>query len=131
MGRITRQPIGQPRIKAKGGEAVWLNSSLVFLFGNQKNGGITKISITKGGRTIKIATRTKVGILKNHISGSGYEDGKIMITAHDFMRCKTKEEEKKSREEYVKNYGTYISELLGVNVSGLSDVEIYEEDVEG
>ena len=28
---------------------------------------------------------------------------------HDFMRCKTKEEEKKSREEYVKNYGTYIS----------------------
>ena len=124
-------PFGQPRIKAKGGEAVWLNSSLVFLFGNQKNGGTTKISITKGGRTIKIATRTKVGILKNHISGSGYEDGKIMITAHDFMRCKTKEEEKKSREEYVKNYGTYISELLGVNVSGLSDVEIYEEDVEG
>ena len=80
---------------------------------------------------VKERSLEKVGILKNHISGSGYEDGKIMITAHDFMRCKTKEEEKKSREEYVKNYGTYISELLGVNVSGLSDVEIYEEDVEG
>jgi len=29
-------PFGQPKIKAKGGESIWLNSSLVFLFGNQK-----------------------------------------------------------------------------------------------
>ncbi len=29
-------PFGQPKIKAKGGEAIWLNSTLVFLFGKQK-----------------------------------------------------------------------------------------------
>jgi hypothetical protein len=29
-------PWGQPQIKAKGGEALWLASSLVFLFGNEK-----------------------------------------------------------------------------------------------
>jgi len=36
-------PFGQPKIMAKGGNAVWLNSSLVFLFGNQKGAGTTKI----------------------------------------------------------------------------------------
>ena len=30
-------PFGQPKIKAKGGESLWLNSTLVFRFGNQKN----------------------------------------------------------------------------------------------
>jgi hypothetical protein len=124
-------PFGQPKIKAKGGEALWLNCSLVFLFGNQKNGGITKISIVKGGRTIKIATRTKVSVMKNHINSLGYEDGKIMITSHDFMKCRTKEEEKKSREEYVKTYGAYISEIIGVSVSGIGDIDsVIEEEVE-
>ena len=121
---------GKPVIKAKGGEAVWLNSSLVFLFGNQKNGGITRISITKSGRKVKIATRTKVSVLKNHINGLGYEDGKIMITTQDFMKCRSAEEEKKSREDYVKTYGSYISEILGVNISGIDDVEVIEEEVE-
>ena len=51
-------PFGQPKIKAKGGEAIWLNSTLVFLFGNQKGAGTTKISTTKDGRKIKIAVRS-------------------------------------------------------------------------
>ena len=70
-------PFGQPKIKAKGGEAVWLNSTMVFLFGNQKNAGITKISIQKDGRKVKIATRTKVSVMKNHVNGLGYEDGRF------------------------------------------------------
>ena len=53
-------PFGQPKIKAKGGESIWLNSTLVFLFGNQKGAGTTKISITKDGRKMKIAVRTKI-----------------------------------------------------------------------
>jgi len=39
-------PFGQPKIKAKGGEAIWLNSSLVFRFGNEKGAGTTKITAT-------------------------------------------------------------------------------------
>jgi len=87
---------GQPRIKAKGGEAIWLNSSLVFLFGNQKNAGINPIPITYKNRTIKIATWTKVSIMKNHLNGLGYTDGKILITAHGFLGGKDKDEKNES-----------------------------------
>jgi hypothetical protein len=121
-------PFGQPKIKAKGGEAIWLNSSLVFLFGNQKGAGTTKISITKDGRKTKIATRTKISISKNHINGLGYEDGRILVTAHDFMRGKNDVEEKKSIEEYKKNYGDYITKELGVNVTDAEDVEVVTEE---
>lgn len=118
---------GQPKIKAKGGESIWLNSTIVFLFGNEKNAGIYKVPITKSGRTIKIATITKVGVLKNHINGLGYADGKIMITAHDFMKCRSDDEKKKSLEEYKKEYAEYISKGLGVSASDIADAEIGEE----
>ena len=124
-------PFGQPKIKAKGGEAIWLNSTLVFLFGNQKGAGITKISITKDKRKVKIATRTKVSVMKNHLNGLGYEDGRILITAHDFMRAKDDTEEKKSIEEYKKIAADYISERLGVSISDIDDAKIEEEEVSG
>jgi hypothetical protein len=122
-------PFGQPKIKAKGGESIWLNASLVFLFGNQKNGGITKISITKDKRKVKIATRTKVSVMKNHLNGLGYEDGRILITAHDFMRAKDDVDEKKSIEEYKKIAVEYISRCLGVSPTDIADAEIEEEEV--
>jgi hypothetical protein len=121
-------PFGQPKIKAKGGEAIWLNSSLVFLFGNQKGAGTTKISITKDKRKVKIATRTKISISKNHINGLGYEDGRILVTAHDFMRGKDDTEEKKSIEEYKKEHGDYISNMLGVNVTDAEEIEVVTEE---
>ena len=121
-------PFGQPKIKAKGGESIWLNSTLVFLFGNQKGAGITKISITKDKRKVKIATRTKISIMKNHVNGLGYEDGRILVTTHGFMRAKDDTEEKKSIEEYKKTASSYISERLGVSVEDISDVEIVMED---
>jgi hypothetical protein len=124
-------PFGQPKIKAKGGESIWLNSTLVFLFGNQKGSGITKISITKDKRKVKIATRTKVSVMKNHVNGLGYEDGRILVTSHGFMRAKDDTEEKKSIEEYKKSAGEYISERLGVSLSdGDTDVKIVEENEE-
>jgi len=119
-------PFGQPKIKAKGGEAVWLNSTLVFLFGNQKNAGITKISITKDGRKVKIATRTKVSVMKNHVNGLGYEDGRILVTAHGFMKGRDTTDEKKSIEEYKKSAADYITERLGVNPLD-GDVQIVME----
>jgi hypothetical protein len=123
-------PYGQPKIKAKGGEALWLNSTLVFLFGNQKNAGITKISIKKDSRKVKIATRTKVSIMKNHVNGLGYEDGRILITAHDFMKGKNDAEEKKSLEEYKKIAGAYISEMLGVSTTEIEDADFVAEKVD-
>ncbi len=121
-------PFGQPKIKAKGGEAIWLNSTLVFLFGNQKGAGTTKISITKDKRKVKIATRTKISIMKNHVNGLGYEDGRILVTAHDFMKGRDDSEEKKSIEQYKSEHGNYISNMLGVNVTDADDVEVVTED---
>jgi hypothetical protein len=121
-------PFGQPKIKAKGGEAIWLNSSIVFLFGNQKGAGTTKISITKDKRKVKIATRTKISIMKNHINGLGYEDGRILVTSHGFMPGREDGEEKKSIEDYKKESGDYISKMLGVNVTDITDVEVVTED---
>ena len=121
-------PFGQPKIKAKGGEAIWLNSSIVFLFGNQKGAGTTKISITKDKRKVKIATRTKISIMKNHINGLGYEDGRILVTSHGFMPGREDSEEKKSIEDYKKESGDYISKMLGVNVTDITDVEVVTED---
>jgi len=121
-------PFGQPRIKAKGGEAIWLNSSIVFLFGNQKGAGTTKISVTKDKRKVKIATRTKISIMKNHINGLGYEDGRILVTSHGFMSGREDGDEKKSIEEYKKTCGDYISKMLGVNVTDIADAEVVTED---
>ena len=121
-------PFGQPKIKAKGGEAIWLNSTLVFLFGNQKGAGTTKISITKDKRKVKIATRSKVSIMKNHVNGLGYEDGRILVTAHDFMKGRDDSEEKKSIEQYKSEHGDYISKMLGVNVTDADDIEVVTED---
>jgi len=117
-------PFTQPRIKAKGGESIWLNSALVFLFGNQKNSGINKISITKDGRKTKLATWSKISILKNHINGLGYEDGKIVITAHGFMGGKDTVAKDKSIAQYKKEHMDYITDHLGVKVTDADEIEV-------
>ena len=116
-------PFGQPKIKAKGGEAIWLNSSLVFLFGNQKGAGTTKITATKDKRSVKFASRTKVSVLKNHINGLGYDDGKIIVTPHGFLSGKDTTEEKASIEKYKKEYADYWKDLLGLE----GDFDLKEE----
>lgn len=123
-------PYGQPKIKAKGGESVWLNSTLVFRFGNEKNAGTGKISITRKTRTVNVATRSKVSIMKNHVNGIQYGDGKIMVTPHGFMSARTPAEEKISRESYVKEHLDYISNLLGEKIDNVNDLGFVEVEQE-
>jgi RecA/RadA recombinase len=108
-------PFGQPKIKAKGGEAIWLNSSLVFLFGNQKGAGTNKITATKDKRSVKFAIRTKVSVMKNHINGLGYEDGKIIVTPHGFLAGKDAAEEKISIDKYKTEHAEYWKEIIGTD----------------
>lgn len=115
-------PFGQPKIKAKGGEAIWLNSTLVFLFGNQKGAGTTKIKITRNKRDVNFASRTKISIMKNHVNGIGFADGKIMVTPHGFMKAKESAEEKISIQEYAKENLDYISKLFGERVADVSEL---------
>lgn len=127
-------PFGQPKIKAKGGEAIWLNSTLVFLFGNQKGAGTTKIKITRNKRDVNFASRTKISIMKNHVNGIGFADGKIMVTPHGFMKAKEAAEEKISIQEYAKENLDYISKLFGEKVTDVSELgfkaEISSDDDE-
>lgn len=101
-------PYGKPVIKAKGGNAIWLASSLVFLFGNQKNAGISFITATKNGRTVSFATRTKISIMKNQVNGISYKDGKILATAHGYIS-----DTKEAIADYKKNHSDFWNDILG------------------
>jgi hypothetical protein len=110
-------PFGQPEIKAKGGEAIWLASTLVFLFGNQKKAGINHITATKNGRTVTFATRTKISVLKNHVNGISYKDGKIVATPHGYI-----DDTKEALEVYKKQYAQYWNNIL----TGFDSVDFNE-----
>ena len=112
-------PFGQPTIKAKGGEALWLASALVFLFGNQKNAGINHITATKNGRTVSYAIRTKISVLKNHINGLGYKDGKIIATPQGYIA-----DDKDALETYKKEYSQYWNAIL----SGTGELTLDETE---
>jgi hypothetical protein len=110
-------PFGQPEIKAKGGEALWLASSVVFLFGNQKKAGINHITATKNGRTVSYAIRTKVSILKNHVNGLAFKDGKIIAVPQGYIN-----DTKEALEDYKKEYSQYWNAIL----SGTGEIELSE-----
>lgn len=112
-------PFSQPTIKPKGGEALYLASSLVFLFGNQKNAGVSHITATKNGRTVSYAVRTKVSILKNHVNGIAFKDGKIIAVPQGYIA-----DTKESLEEYKKQYSSYWGAIL----SGTGEIVLDESD---
>jgi len=114
-------PYAQPEIMAKGGNAIWLASSVVFLFGNQKKAGISHIDATKNGRKISYAIRTKVSILKNHVNGIAYKDGKIVAVPQGFIS-----DTKESLDKYKKEYSDYWNNILG----GDGDFTIVESTME-
>jgi hypothetical protein len=115
-------PFGQPEIKSKGGEALWLASSLVFLFGNQKKAGINHITATKNGRTVSYAIRTKISILKNHVNGLAFKDGKIIAVPQGYIK-----DDKTAIDKYKKEYSGYWNKILG----GEGDISFKEDSIIG
>lgn len=103
-------PMSKSRIVGKGGNAIWLNATLVFQFGNIENAGTSAVSATKSGRKIKFATRTKVSVKKNHINGLGFEDGYIIITPHDFILNSDS-----AIKKYKEQYNAYWQVILGTD----------------
>lgn len=118
-------PFGQPEIKSKGGEAIWLASSLVFLFGNQKKAGISHIDATKNGRKISFAIRTKISILKNHVNGLGFKDGKIIAVHNGYIT-----DAKESLDKYKKDYADYWEVKMGSSEFALTETQSDDSDVE-
>lgn len=112
-------PMAQPEIKAKGGESLWLASTLVFLFGKQKGAGINHIDATKNGRKVSFAIRTRISILKNHLNGLGYKDGKIIAVPQGYIA-----DTKEALDNYKKEYSQYWSGIL----SGDGEVNFEESE---
>lgn len=114
-------PMSKSRMQGKGGNAVYLNATLVFQFGNIENAGTSAVSATKAGRKIKFATRTKVSVKKNHINGLGYEDGYIIITPHDFILNSDA-----AIKKYKEDYNEYWKEFLGIDTG--TDFDLIDEN---
>lgn len=123
--QIPDTPFGQPTIQPKGGQALWLSASLVFLFGNQKNSGVNHIDATKNGRKVSYAIRTKVSILKNHVNGLGYKDSKI-IAVHNGYISDTKE----AIDKYKKEFADYWAVKMGGNDFALEESPSIDSDIE-
>ena len=51
--------------------------------------------------------------MKNHVNGLGYEDGRIIVTAHGFLKGKDAAEEKKSLDQYKTEHSDYWKDQLG------------------
>ena len=117
-------PFGQPEIKARGGTTLWLAAELVFLFGNQKKAGINHLDATKDGRKVSFAIRTKVSVLKNHVNGLAYKDGKIIAVPQGFI-----DDTKEALEDYKKEYSQYWTDILGGSDFAVNDaVEFVDEE---
>ena len=116
-------PFSQPRIQPKGGQSIYLSCSLVFLFGNQKSSGVSKLSATNKGRKVNFAIRTKIGIHKNHMNGLGYADCKLLATTHGFI-----EDDKKSIDNYKAEYKDYWANIFDTTAESV-DFGVEEEDV--
>ena len=119
--QLPDSPFGQATIQPKGGQALFLSSSLVFLFGNQKSSGVNHITSTKNGRTISYAVRTKVSILKNHVTGIAFKDGKIIAVPQGYIA-----DTKEALDKYKKQYSSYWNAIL----SGTGEIILDETSEE-
>lgn len=121
--KLPDSPMGQPKMKPKGGEALYQASTLVFRFGNEADSGISKIDATKNGRKINFATRTKVTVDKNHINGLGYADSHIVVTPHGFITS-DKKDNKVALEKYKKETADYWANKIGDSNFELEEYEV-------
>lgn len=78
-------PMGQPKLKNKGGDTFFYDSTFVITFGNITNSGTSKLSATKNKKNVEFAKRTKVSCDKNHFTGVQTK-GVVIVTKHGFIK---------------------------------------------
>lgn len=76
--------MSQPKMRNKGGDTMFYDSTLILTFGNVTNAGTSKIKATKNGREVEFAKRTKVSCDKNHATGITTKNT-ITVTVHGFI----------------------------------------------
>lgn len=110
-------PMEQPKMKNKGGDTMFFDSSFVITFGNISNSGTSKIKATKDGKDVEFAKRTKISADKNHVTGVQTK-GTVVMTVHGFI-----EDDKKAIDEYKKEHSKSWLQILGS-----TDFDVVEED---
>ena len=110
-------PMEQPKMKNKGGDTMFFDSSFVITFGNISNSGTSKIKATKDGKDVEFAKRTKISADKNHVTGVQTK-GTVVMTVHGFI-----EDDKKAIDEYKKEHSKSWLQILGT-----TDFDVVEED---
>ena len=110
-------PMEQPKLKNKGGDTMFFDSSFVITFGNVSNSGTSKIKATKDGKDVEFAKRTKISADKNHVTGVQTK-GTVTMTVHGFIP-----DDKKAIDDYKKAHSSEWLQILGS-----TDFDIVEED---
>ena len=109
-------PMEMPKLKNKGGDTMFFDSSFVITFGNVTNSGTSKIKATKDGKDVEFAKRTKISADKNHVTGVQTK-GTVVMTVHGFI-----EDDKKAIDLYKKDHSAEWLSILGS-----SDFDVVEE----
>lgn len=116
-------PMGQPKIKPKGGTTMFFDAGLVTRFGNVSSSGTNKIKATKNGKDMYFANRVSVMVEKNHVTGVA-TGGKLIVTPHGYIL-----DDKKEIEKYKKENLDYFASILGDNIGeGDFDIEIEQNE---
>ena len=110
-------PMEMPKLKNKGGDTMFFDSSFVITFGNVTNSGTSKIKATKDGKDVEFAKRTKISADKNHVTGVQTK-GTVVMTVHGFI-----EDDKRAIDEYKKAHSKEWLSILGS-----TDFDVIEED---
>lgn len=109
--------MSQPKMKNKGGDTMFFDSSLIITFGNVSNSGTNKIKATKNGKEVEFAKRTKLSCDKNHITGVTATN-KLIMTVHGFIN-----DDKKDLDKYKKDHSHEWLQVLGSK-----DFDVIEEE---
>lgn len=88
---------GQPKLVFYGGGGITYSASLIMQMGGVKSAS-SKITAIKDGTEISFAIRTKISILKNHITNISSTSAKIICCDHGFLQ-----DDKKVIEDYKKS----------------------------
>jgi hypothetical protein len=111
--------MGQPKMKMKNGETMFLDASVVLTFGNITNSGTSKLKAQKDGKEVEFAVRTKVAVDKNHVTGLQTKSV-VIATIHGFIH-----------EEDINSYKKQHShEWIGILGAGASEAHLVEDTSE-
>ena len=109
-------PMSQPRMRNKGGDTMFFDSSFIVTFGNITNSGTSKLKATKNGKDVEFAKRTRIMCDKNHVTGVTTK-GTTVITVHGFI-----DDDPKAIDQYKKEHKDEWLTILGAG-----DFEIKED----